>query len=61
MRIKLFEIAMIADLHYILQSAMGRTVSHLHQFTIYGKRSGLPNWVVFSLANTPSMVAPRSL
>ncbi len=31
----------IADLHYILQIAMGWTDSHLHQFTIHGKRYGI--------------------
>jgi len=31
----------IADLHYILQIVMGWTDSHLHQFTIHGKRYGI--------------------
>ncbi len=40
----------IADLHYILQIVMGWTDSHLHQFTIHGKRYGIaqPGGVWFS-------------
>ena len=32
----------IADLHYILQIAMGWTDSHLHKFIIHGKQYGVP-------------------
>jgi hypothetical protein len=33
--------SMIADLHYIVQIAMGWSDEHLHQFRIHGKRYGI--------------------
>ena len=31
----------VADLHHLLQLAMGWTNSHLHRFHIYGKEYGI--------------------
>lgn len=39
---------MMADLHYIIQIAMGLTDSHLHRFVIYGKDYGIAQIVGIS-------------
>jgi hypothetical protein len=36
----------IADLHYIIQIAMGWSGDHLHQFRIHGKRYGIARMVM---------------
>jgi len=40
-RIKIRSDSTIADLHYIIQIAMGWTDSHLHRFIIHGKHYGI--------------------
>ena len=42
--------SMIADLHYILQIAMGWEDIHLHHFIIHGKQYGItqPGGIIFS-------------
>lgn len=40
-RVKIRSDSTIADLHYIIQIAMGWTNSHLHRFIIHGKQYGI--------------------
>lgn len=40
-RVKIRSDSTIADLHYIIQIAMGWTDSHLHRFIIHGKHYGI--------------------
>ena len=40
-RVKVRSDSSIADLHYIIQIAMGWTDSHLHRFVIHGKDYGV--------------------
>lgn len=40
-RVKIRSDSTIADLHYIIQIAMGWTDSHLHRFIIHGKQYGI--------------------
>ena len=46
----------IADLHYIRQIAMDWTDYHLHQFTIRGKRYGVPRIPGPSFVDNPHQV-----
>ena len=46
----------IADLHYIIQIAMDWTDYHLHQFTIRGKRYGIPRIPGPSFVDNPHQV-----
>jgi hypothetical protein len=46
----------MADLHYILQIAMGWTDMHLHQFVIRGKRYGVPKIGGIFFADDPHQV-----
>ncbi len=46
----------IADLHYILQIAMGWCDEHLNQFTIHGKRYGVYHSGGLSFSDDPTQV-----
>jgi hypothetical protein len=43
----------IADLHYIIQIAMGWSGDHLHQFRIHGKRYGIARMGGISFSDDP--------
>jgi hypothetical protein len=46
----------IADLHYIIQIAMGWSDDHLHQFRIHGKRYGIARIGGISFSDNPDDV-----
>jgi hypothetical protein len=46
----------IADLHYIIQIAMGWSDDHLHQFRIYGKRYGIARMGGIRFSDDPDTV-----
>jgi hypothetical protein len=48
--------SMIADLHYIVQIAMGWSDDHLHQFRIHGKRYGIARIGGISFRDDPDTV-----
>lgn len=52
-RIKVRSDTTIADLHYIIQIAMGWTDSHLHRFVIHGKDYGIAQIGGISFADDP--------
>jgi hypothetical protein len=51
----------IADLHYIIQIAMGWTDDHLHQFRIHGKRYGIARIGGISFSDDPDSVRLKDL
>ncbi len=55
-RIKVRSDSTIADLHYIIQIAMGWTDSHLHRFVIHGKDYGIAQIGGISFADDPQKV-----
>jgi hypothetical protein len=46
----------IADLHYIIQIAMGWTDSHLHRFVIHGKDYGIAQIGGIWFADDPNKI-----
>jgi Plasmid pRiA4b ORF-3-like protein len=46
----------IADLHYIVQTAMGWSDDHLHQFRIHGKRYEIARMGGISFSDDPKSV-----
>ncbi len=55
-RIKIRSDSTIADLHYVIQIAMGWTDSHLHRFVIYGKDYGIAQIGGISFSDDPRLV-----
>jgi hypothetical protein len=51
----------IADLHYIVQIAMGWSDDHLHQFRIHGKRYGIARMGGISFSDDPESVRLKDL
>jgi hypothetical protein len=51
----------IADLHYIIQIAMGWSDDHLHQFRIHGKRYGICRIGGISFNDDPNTVRLKDL
>ena len=51
----------IADLHYIIQIAMGWSDYHLHQFRIHGKRYGICRIGGISFSDDPHTVRLKNL
>lgn len=51
----------IADLHHILQVALGWTNTHLHQFRIHGKKYGMARLGASASVTTPTMCASQTL
>ena len=51
----------IADLHYIIQIAMGWSDDHLHQFRIHGKRYGIYRIGGISFSDDPNTVRLKDL
>jgi hypothetical protein len=51
----------IADLHYIVQIAMGWSDDHLHQFRIHGKRYGIALIGGISFSDDPKLVRLKDL
>ena len=51
----------IADLHYIVQIAMGWFDDHLHQFRIHGKRYGITRMGGISFSDDPESVRLKDL
>ncbi|HEY0907058.1 MAG TPA: plasmid pRiA4b ORF-3 family protein, partial [Methylophilus sp.] len=55
-RVQVAATTTIADLHAIIQTAMGWEDAHLHQFLIYGKAYGVYHDGGFSFADDPDQV-----
>ncbi|MEO1764066.1 MAG: plasmid pRiA4b ORF-3 family protein [Cyanobacteria bacterium J06629_18] len=55
-RIKVRSDSTIADLHYIIQVAMGWTDIHLHRFIIHGKQFGIPKIGGMHFSDNPDEV-----
>jgi Plasmid pRiA4b ORF-3-like protein len=55
-RIRVSSNSTIADLHYIVQIAMGWTDSHLHRFIINGEEYGIPQIGGISFTSNPHKV-----
>jgi Plasmid pRiA4b ORF-3-like protein len=55
-RIKVSSSSTIADLHYIVQIAMGWTDTHLHRFIIHGKDYGIAQIGGISFTDDPKKV-----
>ncbi len=51
----------IADLHYIIQIAMGWSDDHLHQFRIHGKRYGIYRIGGISFSDDPNTIRLKDL
>ncbi len=51
----------IADLHYIVQIAMGWSDDHLHQFRVHGKRYGIARMGGISFSDDPDAVRLKDL
>ncbi len=51
----------IADLHYIIQIAMGWPDDHLHQFRIHGKRYGIARMGGIAFSDDPDAVRLKDL
>jgi hypothetical protein len=51
----------IADLHYIIQIAMGWSDDHLHQFRIHGKRYGIARMGGISFSGNPDVIRLKDL
>jgi hypothetical protein len=55
-RVRVSSDSTIADLHYIVQIAMGWTDSHLHRFVIHGEEYGIPQIGGISFTDDPQKV-----
>jgi hypothetical protein len=55
-RVKVRSDSTIADLHYIIQIAMGWTDSHLHRFVIHGKHYGVAQIGGINFTDDPTEV-----
>lgn len=55
-RVKVRSDSTIADLHYIIQIAMGWTDTHLHRFIIHGKDYGIAQIGGMSFSDDPRVV-----
>lgn len=55
-RVKIRSDSTIADLHYIIQIAMGWTDSHLHRFIIHGKHYGIAQIGGMGFSDDPRVV-----
>jgi Plasmid pRiA4b ORF-3-like protein len=51
----------IAELHHILQIAMGWTDTHLHQFRMHGKKYGIAQMEASASVTTPIRCALQTL